>query len=382
MERTLQIDRTLAMLGLTFVKGLGPVWIRRLVQHFQGQIEQAWSAPQKELLAAFEGREYLIQAMSGLDWEKVKQEQKLAQEKKIVLIPYGHPDYPHELAYIYDPPALLYLQGNWLPQDNQGIAIVGTRHASPYGIRQAYRFAKELAERDITVISGLARGIDIAAHKGALAGHGRTIAILGSGLSEIYPPEHAREAQEIIQNGALISEYAIEEPPMAGHFPERNRIISGMALGVIVIEAGQKSGALITAHSALDQGREVFALPGEIERPETLGTHQLIQEGAKLVTSIDDVLEEILVFQDKVNPKIKEGEDPQAAMDAFVQALSPEQRQIWEILTQYPQPIDEIASKLPQWPPSHVSSTLLVMELQGIVNLLPGHRYARKLATA
>ena len=192
-----------------------------------------------------------------------------------------------------DPPGVLFVRGSFLPRDALSIAIVGSRHATHYGLAQAERLASGLARAGLTITSGLARGVDAAAHKGALAAGGRTVAVLGSGVLNIYPPEHRDLAEQVVSNGAVVSEAAPHSEPFSGAFPQRNRIISGMSLGVIVVEASLRSGALITARHAMEQGREVFAVPGRVDSRMSQGCHRLIRDGAKLVESIDDVLEEL-----------------------------------------------------------------------------------------
>lgn len=212
---------------------------------------------------------------------------------KIKTLGFQDKDYPVNLRYIYQPPSTIYLRGELLLEDNIAIAIVGSRKATDYGLRNAERLGFELASRGVTVVSGLARGIDTAAHKGALRARGRTIAVLGSGLDVIYPPENKKLAEAITQYGAVISEFTPDAPPTRYNFPQRNRIISGLALGVVIVEAAKRSGSLITADFALEQGREVFALPGEIGSFTSEGTHNLIKQGAKLVQSIDDIIDEL-----------------------------------------------------------------------------------------
>jgi len=202
-------------------------------------------------------------------------------------------DYPTNLKYIYQPPATIYLEGSIIPQDQIAIAIVGSRRATDYGLNNAERLGFELAARGIAVISGLARGVDSAAHRGALKAKGRTIAVLGSGLNRLYPPENKNLAREIARSGALISEFTPDTPPERQNFPRRNRIISGLSLGVVIVEAAKRSGALITAGFALEQGREVFALPGKIDSFTSGGTHDLIKQGAKLIESVEDIIEEL-----------------------------------------------------------------------------------------
>ncbi len=203
------------------------------------------------------------------------------------------PRYPALLREIPDPPGVLFLWGSLLPSDRIALAIVGTRHATHYGTRQAERLSMELTRAGFTVVSGLARGIDAAAHQACLRAGGRTLAVLGGGFLRLYPPEHAELAQQIRRQGCLISETPPRSPPCSGNFPQRNRVITGMSLGVIVIEAGHRSGALISARHALEQGREVFALPGRVDSPVSRGCHELLRDGAKLVESVDDVLEEL-----------------------------------------------------------------------------------------
>ncbi len=217
----------------------------------------------------------------------------LSKENKTRTLSFSDKGYPTNLKYIYDPPPTLYVKGNILPEDNIAIAIIGSRRATYYGLKNAENLSFELAAGGITIISGLARGVDSAAHRGALKAGGRTIAVLGSGLNIIYPPENEKLAREILQCGAVISEFPQGTAPLRQNFPRRNRIISGLSLGVVVVEAAKRSGALITANLALEQGREVFALPGKIDSFTSRGTHDLIKQGAKLVESAEDIIEEL-----------------------------------------------------------------------------------------
>jgi len=212
--------------------------------------------------------------------------------------------YPVNLKYIYDSPSVLYTKGEILPEDGLAVAIVGTRGPSVYGTQTAQRLAGECARKGITVISGLAKGIDTAAHKGALKAGGRTIAVLGSGFLNLYPAQNRGLAEEISKNGAVISEFPMNAEPLRRNFPRRNRIISGLSLAVIVVEAAAKSGSLITADCALEQGREVFAVPGIVRSVTSQGTHQLLRQGAKLVETIDDILEELQLINEAPNTKI------------------------------------------------------------------------------
>ncbi len=216
----------------------------------------------------------------------------LCQQQSVDILLEGTAAYPPLLSRIDDPPGLLFVRGTLLPQDSLSVAIVGARHATAYGLKVAEQLGAALARSGYTVVSGLARGIDAAAHRGALRAGGRTIAVLGSGVLSIYPPEHADLAQEVIDNGALISELPPLTAPHEGTFPQRNRIVSGLSLGVVVVQAADRSGALITARLATEQGREVFAVPGAIDCRMSRGSHRLIRDGAKLVESVDDILEE------------------------------------------------------------------------------------------
>lgn len=227
--------------------------------------------------------------------EEIERAEKLG----VKILPYTHPDYPQQLKNIFDYPLVLYIKGELKDADKLSIAIVGTRQATDYGKNQAFRFANELAQLGVSIVSGLARGVDTYAHNGALkAKEGRTIAVVGSGLDIVYPPENKRIFDQIAKGGAVISEFGFGVQPDARSFPRRNRIISALSLGTLVIEAGEKSGALITAHQALEQGKNVFCLPGDIDKPQSKGTNKLIRDGAKLVDNIEDVLEEIPAFSE------------------------------------------------------------------------------------
>ncbi|MEW5758600.1 MAG: DNA-processing protein DprA [Candidatus Omnitrophota bacterium] len=225
-----------------------------------------------------------------------KKELELAAKHKIKIISISDAGYPEILKKIFDPPKALYVKGELREEDNLSIAIVGSRLASSYGLIQAEKFGFDLANLGITVVSGLARGIDTKAHLGALKANGRTIAVLGSGLLSVYPPENKGLVEKISQNGAVISEYPLDMGPRRENFPKRNRIVTGLSLGVVVVEAAKNSGALISARCALEQGREVFSLPGKLDSDNSFGTNELIKDGAKLTTSVNDILEEIAPF--------------------------------------------------------------------------------------
>lgn len=292
-------------------------------------------------------------------------------ENKVKTLSVTAKDYPTNLRYIYDPPLVLYVKGEIIPEDNVAIAIVGSRRATYYGLQNATKLAYELAVKGITIISGLARGVDSAAHRGALEAKGRTIAVLGSGLNIIYPRENERLAQDIAQNGAVISEFALDTPPYRGNFPRRNRIISGLSLGVVVIEAARKSGALITVNCALEQGREVFALPGKIDSFTSRGTHDLIKHGAKLVESSEDIIEELEALKFCQAKETKAENKIKVELD-----LPEEERQIYACLSSEPMHIDEIMCKV-NLSYGKLLTSLLKLQHKKLVKELAGKVYVR-----
>lgn len=277
-------------------------------------------------------------------------------------------DYPANLKGIYAPPKALYVNGALEKDDRAAIAIVGSRAATPYGLSTAYRLAGELASFGITVVSGLAVGIDTEAHKGALDRGGRTIAVLGSGLDVIYPPENKKLAQRIEKQGAVISEFPLGTPPNRYNFPRRNRIISGFSLGVVVVEASKDSGALITAKCALDENREVFAVPGKAGSVTSEGTHQLIKDGARLVENGEDIIEELGLEL----KRISDGRAGKSFPD-----LEKDEEKIFEALSDEPLHIDEIAEAA-SFDASLALKTLSSLELKGAIKQLPGKRFVRR----
>ncbi len=286
----------LPWLGLRSIPGVGIVLGQRLLQRFGGPAA-VFKASFQDLVAVKGITPAMAQAIVGFrDWDKLEERLARLTAQGAEMVTQDDPRFPAGLKQIPYPPPLLYIKGTLAPADNLAVAIVGTRGASYYGLKAARRLAGALAVRGVTVVSGLARGIDTAAHQGALEMSGRTLAVLGCGLDVVYPPENLKLYQEIPEHGALVSEFPLGTPPEARNFPIRNRIISGLALGVVVIEAGVKSGTAITVRYALDQGREVFAVPGPIDSPTSTGPHRLIQEGAKLVQDVDDILAELPRF--------------------------------------------------------------------------------------
>jgi len=310
----------------------------------------------------------LAQAVRALDAPRVGEEQqRRSAELGIVILTLDDPEYPERLRRIPDPPRVLYRRGNLLPEDGEGIAVVGARACTAYGRTIAERLGRELAGAAVTVVSGLARGIDGCAHRGALAGGGRTVAVLGTGLDRVYPPEHRRLAAEIAQRGALLSEFPLASEPEPWHFPLRNRVISGLARGVVVVEAAERSGALVTADMALEQGREVFAVPGPVTAPSSAGTNRLIRQGAGLVGSAADVLE---AFPDLA------ARLPGGATDPAMAGLSEAERRLLAAMGSGPQPIDEIIRAC-QVPATDTAALLTALEIKGLVRQHPGKIFVR-----
>ena len=274
------------------ISGLGPARFAKLESYF-GNLEDAWNSSPSQLSAA--GLDARTTAEVQSDRPRIDPDGELEalDGAGVRAIHLRSEEYPHRLREIFDPPSVIYVKGNLAPEDERGVAVVGTRRASPYGREMARRLAGDLAASGVSVFSGLARGVDGIAHQAALDAGGRTVAVVGGGLDSIYPPEHAALASRICDQGAMISEYPLGKLPQAQHFPRRNRVISGLSLGVLVVEAGMKSGAMLTVRWALDQDREVFAVPGPVISENSAGTNWLIQQGAKLVVDHNDVLDEL-----------------------------------------------------------------------------------------
>ncbi|NQS99519.1 MAG: DNA-protecting protein DprA [Candidatus Omnitrophica bacterium] len=280
-------------------------------------------------------------------------------------------DYPTNLKYIFDPPQTLYIKGRMIPEDNIAIAIVGSRRASSYGLKNAQDLSFQLASKGITIISGLARGVDSAAHRAALQAGGRTIAVLGSGLNKLYPSENKELSEQVAKAGAVISEFPMETPPYRQNFPRRNRIISGLSLGVVVVEAARKSGALITANLGLEQGREIFAFPGKIDSLTSCGTHGLIKEGAKLVESSEDVIEELEAL------KFLQINQPESRTKTEVELdLPEEEKHIYVCLGCEPLHIDQIIQRS-NFSYGKLLTSLLRLQHRRLVKELPGKLFVK-----
>jgi DNA processing protein len=355
-------------LTLYLTPNLGPTGCKNLVDWF--------GSPGKALKAS-KGDLQKVKNLRGPVWEHLgssdlrqaaADELRRAERLGATVICWGDRDYPEWLRHIPNQPVILYLKGDAAVLAEPGISIVGSRAASSYGLRMAETLAGQLARLGITVVSGLAQGIDTAAHRGALKGGGRTVAVLGCGLDQIYPPENRDLYNAIPTRGALVSEYPLGTRPDAFRFPARNRIISGLSRGVVVVEATGKSGSLITANLALEQGREVFAVPGQADSLKSTGCHRLLQEGAKLVTSIADIVGEFSGNPEtwQTEPRVPEPEE-----------LEVDEQNILAALEHYPRSIDEVivTSGLP---PERVSELLLMLEIKGYCEVLPGRQYRIK----
>ncbi|HJS20906.1 MAG TPA: DNA-processing protein DprA [Anaerolineales bacterium] len=348
--------------GFNLIKGIGAVRMQALVQHF-GDLESAWSAAPADLAEAGLGLkliERIVQARAQVDLDKVWAR---IEVQGIKILTWQDEAYPQRLKEIEQPPPVLYVRGDYLPDDLFAVAIVGTRRVSPYGRQITEELASYLAGNGITVISGLARGVDAIAHQTALKAGGRTISVLGSGVDKIYPPEHRQLAERMMESGSILSDYAPGTPPDASNFPPRNRIISGLSLAVVVIEAGETSGALITAEFAAEQGREVFAVPGSILAPQSKGTNKLIQQGALPLLSVNDLMQALDLT--------RMGE--QKAARKVIPADETEAR-LMNVLGVQPLHVDEIRTQT-ELPIEKVSATLALMELKGLVRQVGGMNY-------
>jgi DNA processing protein len=352
-------------IALRLVRGVGNVTFRELLAHF-GSPQVVLQASVSELTGAGAHAE-VARAISTFDqWRVVDTELQKIAKVGAHLVTRADPEYPENLTHLHDPPPFLYVRGSLVPEDRLAIAIVGSRFASTYGRGVARDLARGLTEKGITVVSGLARGIDAEAHSATLAEKGRTLAVLGSGLDVIYPSEHRSLAAEISLHGALLSEFPLGSKPDAVHFPYRNRVISGLTLGTVVVEAAENSGSLITARFALEQNREVFAVPGMITSGRSRGPHKLIKDGAKLVENIEDILQEIA-------PALLPTGSRQAG--AVGPPLEPHETLLISLFDHDSLHVDVLIAQS-GLTPARVLEVLLGLELKGLVTQLPGTHFA------
>jgi DNA processing protein len=356
-----------AYIALNMINQIGPVTVKTLTSFF-GSVQEAFKAGENSILQIPGLKKTAAQALIECR-KNVNPKQEIAKAAKagIKIITLIDSDYPVLLKDIYDAPLVLYIRGEFDTQTRRLFAIVGTRHASHYGREQAERIAFQLAHAGFIIVSGLANGIDAAAHQGALKAQGKTLAVLGSSVDYIYPPQNIKLAKQIISNGALISEYAFGRKPDKTTFPHRNRIISGLSIGTLVIEAGKSSGALITANDAVEQGKSVFAVPGRIDMPLSKGVNGLIKEGAKLVEDIDDILEE---FEYLSSYRKQYGTASQDTNE-LPAGLSQEEKTVIKSLQQGEMDIDTLI-RTTGLQAAVLSSLLLQLEMKRIVRMLPG----------
>ncbi|MBW1859484.1 MAG: DNA-protecting protein DprA [Deltaproteobacteria bacterium] len=353
-------------LGLRSVPGVGTRLFLNLLQQF-GEPEKVFSASRQALMQVDGVSDRLSSVIKGYEIpEEVHEDLALVEENGVGIITFSDGNYPTLLRHIHDPPAVLYVYGT-LDPDSLNIAMVGSRNATSYGLTVTERLSGDLSQRGFTIVSGMARGIDSAAHEGTLAAGGKTIAVLGCGLGTIYPAENKKLFHRIAENGAVVSEYSFMTPPDAHHFPARNRIISGLSLGTVIVEATHQSGSLITAGLAAEQGREVFAVPGSVKSFKSMGTHRLIKEGAKLVEHADDIVEELNITEDA---------PPDDTSVASSIELTAEEEKVLDKLSPYPIHIDNLVREL-SLSAGHVSSLLLQLELKGLVTQSPGKLFSR-----
>lgn len=349
-------------IGFSKVPGIGPARLRSLLDYY-GDIEAAWSANPGELRAIGLDKRSVENLVKVRESVNLELELNRLEKLKVSVLSWDSPDYPALLKTIPDPPVVLYIRGSLMPQDEWAVAVVGTRQASAYGKECTRLLVNGLVENKITVVSGLAYGIDTEAHQTVVNAGGRTLAVLGSGVDVIYPTENRRLGQAVVEHGALISEYPLGTKPDSRNFPRRNRIISGLSLGVLFVEGSLQSGARITTDYALEQGREVFAVPGSILRSAGSGANYLIQNGAKLVTGVNDILEELNLTQLVQYTEAR----------AIIPGNETEARLLQQLSSE-PVHIDELGQAT-GLPAAEIASTLTMMELKGMVRQVGGMNY-------
>jgi len=363
------MDRLIPWMLLKEVPGIGCLLAKRLLERF-GSPEGIFAATDRELLAVEGISSKLLESLRRVRVTDVlRREIDRARKLEIRLMPLSDPDYPALLREIPDPPLILYCKGN--PKNlAPAVAVVGSRNATSYGVTTTRSMAVDLVRCGVVIVSGLARGIDTAAHEGALMGGGRTAAVLGSGLERIYPAENRRLFDRIVEQGCVLSEFCLDAEPDAFHFPMRNRIISGLCLGTLVVEASKHSGSLITARLALEQNREVFAVPGNIHSFKSTGTHTLIKSGAKLVEHVGDILEEL-----RIGVPPASGYGAAWPIDGPPADLDPEEAHVAAHLSVYPMVMDELVRRT-KLSAGKLAAVLMRLELKGVCRKVPGNQYA------
>ncbi len=370
-------------LRLIRADSVGPTTFAKLIKHF-GSADRALGASVSELAkingVGFKTAERIAATRGKFD---VGAELELAEKLDVWIINVDDKRYPPALKKIYDPPPVLYIKGSLTREDNLAISIVGSRRCSLYGQEQSSRFAHFLSSAGFTICSGMARGIDTAAHQGALSAGGRTIAVQGCGLANVFPPENKKLFELIAESGACISELPLGYEPLSENFPPRNRIIAGLSLGTIVVEAGLRSGALITARAALENNREVMAVPGKIDSPLSKGTHRLLKQGAKLIESVEDVMEGLGYIGEQLEDHVSTAAEKAAEsvetplFDIKALKLSGPEKTIYECLKKEPSHIEEIIADT-DLAAGSVNAGLVSLRLKGLIKQLPGSLFVKR----
>lgn len=374
MELIISMKEKYCWLALSTISGLGSVRMNKLINYFSDaySIWHASEAQLKKVNGIGSVAQKIAKQRGKFDIDRLLNSLNKNKIEYITLFDKKYPDY---LKNIYDPPPVLFYKGV-LNFDFPAISIIGSRRCTTYGRKIAEKMAYRLANRGITVISGMARGIDTCGHIGALKAKGRTIAVLGSGLDIVYPPENRDLFEQIQKNGVVMSEYPPGVKPLSGNFPQRNRIISGLSIGVLVVEAASRSGSLITANLALEQGREVFAIPGNIDRPQSKGTNNLILNGAKMVTKVEDIIEEIYLYKSSNENNNNDNKDGKKELKLHYPELNIEEK---EVLKLFQKEIDLSIDQLIQLTdksPASINTILLKLELKGIISRGAGKKYS------
>jgi len=360
------MTRSEALIILNMVPEMGTIRLQKLLKYFD-KPESILKASEDKLMAVGGIGPQISAKIHSLKNEDLDKELVSVKKLGLKILTQDDKDYPENLKNIPDPPIVLYVKGELKQEDRLAIGIVGSRRASFYGLTNAQNFASDLSDKGFTIVSGMAHGIDTYAHRGALKAGGRTIAVMGSGFNHIYPEENKEFAEEISKSGAAISEFPINTLPLKQNFPCRNRIISGLSLGVLIVEAARNSGALITADFALEQGREVFAIPGKVDSNNSFGTNGLIKQGAKLVTCVDDILEEFIMPKEKTRTESRVEE---------TLTQDKEEDRVYNLISEQSIQLDELVEKTNLDIP-RISGILLRLQMKRLVQQLPGKQFVR-----
>ena len=385
-------------LALSLVQGVGAILFKRLIEALGSPRNVFEASPETLQQVEGVGAKTAYHIKTFFKTDILRKQLQLLEKHRVQIITLGDSNYPELLRNIFDPPPVLYVKGTFSERDRLAVAVVGSRKSSSYGRLTAEKICLDLVSRGVTIVSGLARGIDSFAHRGALKGGGRTIAVLGNGVDYIYPRENRRLYEEIVEKGAVISEFPLGTPPDRKNFPVRNRIISGLSLGVVVVEAGDQSGALITADQALEQGREVLAIPGNVSSYTSRGTHRLIKQGAKLVETAEDILEELSLSRmgagTQIQPRhsnpsrpillrsperkgmISSSTFPKGETTPPLEDLTEDEKSVYAVIGSEPLHVDEIVHRL-QRPTGFVLGVLMMLEMKNKIKQLSGKMFIR-----